>query len=120
MFQIDSTSSIPAFEQLEFCVKAAMASGRLRPHEQLPSIREIADSVNLNPNTVAKTFRGLEVDGFVYTQRGRGIFAGEDTREMGSEFCRSKLSKMYSEIQKLALDAGISINDLAIGEGKGS
>lgn len=112
MFRIDSTSLIPAFLQLEFHIKASMASGRLRPHEQFPSIREISDAVNLNPNTVAKTFRGLEKEGYVYAQRGRGIFAAEDVQERALEFCQEKIARMANELRELASAAGISVEKI--------
>lgn len=111
MFRIDPRSSIPAFSQLEFQVKAAMASGRLRPHDQLPSIREIADAVNLNPNTVAKTFRGLETEGYVYTQRGRGIFVAEDVQQKGTSYCRAEIDRLLQEVRELAEAAKISMDD---------
>ena len=112
MFLIDPTSSIPAFLQLEFQIKAAMASGRLRPHDQLPSIREIANVVDLNPNTVAKTFRGLETEGYVYTQRGRGIFAAEDVQEKGMSYCQAEIERMLREVRDLAEVAAIPFDRL--------
>jgi GntR family transcriptional regulator len=112
MFFVEPNSSIAAYAQLEFQVKSAIASGRLVPHEQLPSIREIAAEVDLNPNTVAKTFRGLETEKFVYTVRGKGIFVAEGAREMSLEYCRTEIRRMSTELHQYARAAGLSIEEL--------
>ena len=69
---VNIRSSVSVYEQIENHVKFAIASGKLKATDQLPSIKELGDRLGINFNTVAKAYRGLEVMGLFYTRRGRG------------------------------------------------
>jgi GntR family transcriptional regulator len=69
---IESGSPLPIYRQLIYLVKLEILSGRLEQGDQLPSIRELAKSLKLNPNTVAKAYYTLEAEGFVESRRGSG------------------------------------------------
>jgi DNA-binding transcriptional regulator YhcF (GntR family) len=71
---IDIHSSIAVYQQIENHIQFAIVSGRLKPDERLPTARELSEKLELNPNTVAKAYRDLEVMGLVYTRRGMGVF----------------------------------------------
>lgn len=80
---VDDDSALPVYEQLREQVKAALGRGELRRGEQLPSVRDVAASLGINPNTVNRAYSELERDGIVATKRGRGTFvtpkrAGEE------------------------------------------
>ena len=77
MITIDQRSFIPIYEQVKTEIKKMVALGALRPHESLPSIRDLAGRLVINPNTVARAYRDLERDGFIYTQKGRGCFVAD-------------------------------------------
>src|SRR5579862_8834376 len=71
---VDDTSPVPVYAQLCEQLLAAVAGGDLRRGEQLPSVRDVAAALRINPNTVNRAFAELERDGVVETRRGRGTF----------------------------------------------
>ena len=85
MYSIDSRSAIPVYEQLKRQIVLHIVSGRLDDGEKLPSIRELAAVLRINPNTVAKTYRQLETDGFVASRKGLGVFISTGARELQSD-----------------------------------
>ena len=74
LFQVSFKSPKPVYLQLVDQVKAAAASGALRPGEPLPSIRPLSEQLRVNRNTVAKAYVQLERDGVIETQAGKGSF----------------------------------------------
>ncbi len=77
LLKIDSRSAVPVYEQLRRGIIMRVVSGRLQPGDKLPSIRELAASLKLNPNTVARAYRQLEDDGVVRARRGLGVFVSD-------------------------------------------
>jgi GntR family transcriptional regulator len=79
VFNVDPASFVPIYEQVKKEIRRLVALGALKPDESLPSIRDLAGDLVVNPNTVARAYRELEQDGLIYTQKGRGSFvAGRD------------------------------------------
>jgi GntR family transcriptional regulator len=68
----------PIYQQIVDEVRRALVVGTIRPDESLPSVRELAAQLRVNPNTVAQAYRELEREGVVYVQRGRGTFVSPD------------------------------------------
>jgi GntR family transcriptional regulator len=91
LFQINFKSGKPIYLQLVDQVKAAAASGALRPGEALPSIRPLAEELRINRNTVAKAYSELENLGVVETQPGRGCFLKENNGAMRKDVRRKLL-----------------------------
>lgn len=77
MISVNSASFIPLYEQVKKEIRRLITLGGLKPHEALPSIRDLAADLVVNPNTVARAYRELEHDGFIYTQKGRGCFVAD-------------------------------------------
>ncbi len=71
---IDPKSAIPIHRQIGDQIRRSVAAGLLEPGDQLPSVRELAARLLVNPNTVAKVYRDLERDGLLETRRGQGTF----------------------------------------------
>jgi GntR family transcriptional regulator len=71
---------VPIYLQLVEQVKHAVETGAMRPGEQLPAIRAVAESLVINPNTVAKAYRELEHDGIVELRQGTGAFVAANGR----------------------------------------
>ena len=71
---IDARDPTPIYAQLERSFRAAIAAGRLRPGDQLPTVRELAVQLKVNANTVARVYAGLERSGVLETRRGVGSF----------------------------------------------
>ena len=76
-FAVNPSSSEPVYAQLVRQVREAVARGALRPGERLPSVRDLALQLVINPNTIAAGYREMEHAGLVYSQRGRGTFVAE-------------------------------------------
>ena len=74
---INSADPTPLHAQLERSIRAAIASGRLKPGDQLPTVRQLAVELRINANTVAKVYSQLERAGAVGTRRGVGTFIAE-------------------------------------------
>lgn len=77
MIQIDYRSRTPIFEQIKNQITESVTSGVLNPHDQIPSIRSLAQDLKLNVNTVKRAFSELEQAGVIYTLTGRGSFIAE-------------------------------------------
>src|SRR5262245_11742453 len=71
---IDSRDSTPIYAQLDRALRAAIASGRLSPGDQLPTVRQLAVELRVNANTVARVYTDLERAGILETRRGVGSF----------------------------------------------
>ena len=71
---VDDVSPVPVYAQLCEQLLAAVARGTLRRGEQLPSVRDVAASLGINPNTVNRAYVELEREGVIETRRGRGTF----------------------------------------------
>jgi GntR family transcriptional regulator len=74
VIQIDQRDSTPIYAQIERALRAAIASGRLKAGEQLPTVRELAVDLRVNANTVARVYSELERQGVLETRRGVGSF----------------------------------------------
>jgi GntR family transcriptional regulator len=74
VFRVDTGSGVPIYRQLVQQVRRDVMLGRLRPGDQLPSVKEVVDSLSVNPNTVVKAFSELEHQGLVVRRQGIGTF----------------------------------------------
>jgi len=72
--RVDPTSFVPIYEQIKKEILRLVMTGRLKVRDPLPSIRDLAAELIVNPNTVARAYRELEQDGLVSAQKGRGSF----------------------------------------------
>ncbi len=77
MFEIDPKSRKTISEQILDNMRELILSGVLEKEEKLPSVREMAKMLTVNPNTVQKAYRTLESQGYIYTQKGRGTFVSD-------------------------------------------
>jgi GntR family transcriptional regulator len=73
-FRLDGRSNVVPYLQLVDQVRKALRTGLLEPGDQLPTVREVAESVSINPNTVLKAYRQLEHEGLVEGRPGQGTF----------------------------------------------
>jgi GntR family transcriptional regulator len=107
MYSIDSRSAVPVYEQLKRQIIIHIVSGVLNDGEKLPSIRELASAILINPNTVAKTYRHLETDGFVTSRKGLGVFVSASGRELQSN--RTEIFKELTD-EYVSKAAGLGLN----------
>src|ERR1700730_3180820 len=73
-FRVDQASGVPVFLQFVQQVRQGIMLGHLRPGDQLPTVREVAAATVVNPNTVVKAYRQLDLEGLVQTRPGSGTF----------------------------------------------
>lgn len=105
---IDLHSSVAVYVQIENHVQFAIASGRLKPGDQLPSVRELSERLQVNPNTVAKAYRDLEVMGLLFTRRGMGVFVQKNIEAKCREECRRRIISRMHEVVSEAKAAGMT------------
>lgn len=77
---IDYKSRVPIYDQITAGFIRLKALGILKPHDKLPSVRSMATSLGINPNTVQKAYAILEADGVIYSVSGKGSFISDDVR----------------------------------------
>ncbi len=101
-FQVDPRSSIPIYQQVIDGVKQSVAKAIVSPGDKLPSVRECASSMMLNPNTVAKAYQELERLGIIEVVRGRGTYVAQPTTPINRE---KRLSELRHSIKRLLIEA---------------
>ena len=77
MIGLNYRDSRPIYEQIKDNYKRLILSGGIAAGDKLPSVRELASQLAINPNTIQRAYRELESEGFIYTVPGKGSFAGE-------------------------------------------
>ncbi len=97
MIRVDATSFVPIYEQIKKEIVRLVATGRLKVHDPLPSIRDLAADIIVNPNTVARAYRELEQDGVVSTQKGRGSFVAGRARPDAASDLKVYLGRVMDE-----------------------
>jgi GntR family transcriptional regulator len=78
--QVDPSDATPIYAQLDRAIRVAIATGKMRAGEQLPTVRQLAVDLRVNANTVARVYLALERDGIVATKRGVGTFINDTPR----------------------------------------
>lgn len=111
-FSINLDSAVPVYQQIENQVQFAIVSGRLKPEDNLPSVREMATTLTTNPNTVTKAYRDLELRGLVHTRRGVGVLVTKDAAaRCGASTRASALAHLREAVGECAA-CGISTADI--------
>ncbi|NLX87984.1 MAG: GntR family transcriptional regulator [Syntrophomonadaceae bacterium] len=98
---IDPRLSTPVYQQLVDEIKEAIALGIMAPGERMPTVRDMATELALNPNTVAKAYQKLEQEGIIITMRSRGTFVAERS-SADSSLAKKKLNE---QIEKVLIEA---------------
>jgi GntR family transcriptional regulator len=95
------SSGVPIYLQLMEQVKHAIETGALRPGEQLPGIRPLAEELVINPNTVAKVYRELEHEGVIELRHGAGAFVSPNARAKATDNLRAGQTIVAAAVEKL-------------------
>lgn len=111
VFCLDHSSGVPVYRQLVDQVQGAIASGRLKTGDQLPTIRKVAVELAINPNTVSRSYRELEQSGAVDTQHGSGCFVAELAGQSDSSAER-RLAQLALEAAARAGTNGFTVEQL--------
>ncbi len=122
MFErVDPRSPIPLYAQIADRLKVAIAAGALQPATALPSVRQLAAQLRVNPATVVQAYRELEAEGFVETRPGAGTFVREVAPERRACERARQASALVLQMLADAGRLGVSVQELqaAIAEGIG-
>ena len=104
---INPDDPVPIGEQITYRVLYGIARGVYRPGDKLPTVREIAKRLKVNPNTVSRAYRDLERDGVLVSRRGTGVFVHEDALDSAVERRQSLVLERFERAVGEALDAGL-------------
>jgi GntR family transcriptional regulator len=111
-FALDLHSGVPVYRQLIDQVRAGVATGSLAAGDQLPTVRQLAVDLAINPNTVMRAYRELELTGLLETHQGTGTFIGSKKIEKKSAERDRQLNQMAGEFAARAGAAGFTVEDL--------
>ena len=101
MINVDLRSRVPFYEQLVSNIKEEILIGNLKPDDKIPSVRELAVELTINPNTIQKAYRILEQEGYIYTVRGKGNFV----MKLENSVINEEKNKIFTELNNLLEDA---------------
>ena len=122
LITIDASDPRPIYVQIMDEIKRAMVLGTVRPDDPLPSVRQLAGELRVNPNTVQQAYRELERDDLVYVRRGQGTFVAEEAAVQSDRERRDLATMVAERALREAYRNGLSASDLvaAIREAEGS
>jgi GntR family transcriptional regulator len=111
-FRLDMRSGVPLYRQLIDQVQAAIATQLLVPGDQLPTVRQVAVDLEINPNTVMRAYREMEIRGVLDTQQGTGTFVAEKAAERDDRDRSRGLEQLVEEFTARAGAGGFNIEEL--------
>ena len=109
---LDIKSGVPFYRQIIDQVKSAIATGQLEPGDRLPTVRQLAVDLSINPNTVSRAYTELELTGLVETQMGSGTFVGQHKVEHDEVERRRILDQICQELLARASSHGFTLDDI--------
>ncbi len=109
---VDLKSRKPIYEQLIESVKSSVVKGFMKPDEPLPSVRQLAGELAINPNTIQKAYAELERQGIVYSVPGKGSFVSSDVGYVKAAHKNEILSQLRA-LAKQAKDSGVSTEEIS-------
>lgn len=106
MIKIDNNSSKAIYEQIYDEMTRLILSKALKPDEKMPSVRELAAMIKINPNTIQKAYKSLEEDNYIYTVKGKGNFVknADELRSVQIKTMEEKLSSTIKSLKELGLE----------------
>lgn len=116
MVQLNYRDAKPIYEQIKDGLRKLVVSGALSAGDKLPSVRELASQLAINPNTIQRAYRELENEGYIYTLVGKGTFVAENgnidntrEKELLQDFDELVTELLYLEVPKEKLKERIDI-----------
>ncbi len=110
MLSLNYRDSRPIYEQVKDELRKLVITGAIAPDDRLPSVRNLASSLAINPNTIQRAYEALENEGYVYTIAGRGTFAAPQ-EDVGAER-RGKLLVVFDETARELRFLGMTAAEL--------
>src|SRR5580704_12914063 len=111
-FRLDLHSGVPVYRQIIDQILGGIAAGRLAVGDQIPTVRQVAVDLAINPNTVVRAYRELEIRGVLETQQGTGTFIAHREVQPDEVERRRRLAQLVSEFVARAGSAGFTVDEL--------
>jgi GntR family transcriptional regulator len=111
-FHLDLQSGMPVYRQIADQVRGAIAAGALSSGDQLPTVRQLAVDLEVNPNTVVRAYRELEYNGLLETHQGTGTFISDQKMPRSGDERQRQLAQIVSDVIARAGAAGFTVQDL--------
>ncbi len=111
-FRLDLHSGVPVYRQIIDQVTGGIAAGALAGGDQLPTVRQLAVDLSINPNTVIRAYRELEIRGVLDTQQGTGTFIGTQKVQRDDADRQRRLTQLVGEFVARAGSAGFTLEEL--------
>jgi len=111
-FSIDHKSGVPFYRQIIEQIKFGIANGELGSGDRLPTVRQLAVDLSINPNTVVRAYRELEIERILETQQGSGTFVGTERPEIDRLEKQRMLDQIVTDLTARAASYGLSLDDV--------
>lgn len=96
MIELDYSDSRPLYEQIKDKIKFLIIRSVIKPEDKLPSVRDLAQKLTINPNTIQKAYKDLETEGYIYSVLGKGRFVA--SWESANSTKKQELMTQFNEI----------------------
>jgi GntR family transcriptional regulator len=113
LVRLDARSGVPAYRQIIDQVLGAISAGVLKTGDQLPTVRQLAVDLAINPNTVVRAYRELEIREVLSTQQGTGTFVTDHKPKANEVERRRRVAQLAGELLAKAGAEGISLGEIA-------
>jgi GntR family transcriptional regulator len=114
MIRLDTASFVPIYEQIKSGIRGRIAGDVLKPGAALPSIRDLAADLLVNPNTVARAYRELEQEGVITTRQGKGCYVSDRSESVVREEKRAALDRIIARAVDEAAKFGYSADEFRL------
>jgi len=112
VLKVDESAPIPIYAQIVQGIRREILQGVYGPDHRLPSIRDLATELKVNPNTIAKAYQEMETKGVIYFKRGQGAFVAPRTEEERMKEATTEIMKLFKEILTIAASMSLSNQQL--------
>ncbi len=112
LFRLDPNTGVPIYRQLIDQAQAAISAGTLTAGMQLPTVRQVAVDLAINPNTVVRAYREMEIRGLLDTQQGTGTFIADRKIELSDDEREHMLGQLAAEFVSRAGAAGFMLHEI--------
>lgn len=109
---LDSHSGTPIYLQIKEQMRLAVATGAILPGEQLPTVRELAAQLRINPNTMARVYRELQAEGLLVSRQGSGTFVADDARALVDRQSPDLVRQKMRGVIALGMSLGLPLERL--------
>jgi GntR family transcriptional regulator len=114
-FAIDTKSGVPLYRQVIEQVKAGISRGLLSAGDQLPTVRQLSVDLSINPNTVIRAYRELEIEGVLETHQGSGTFVSSEKPDIDRLEKQRMLDQIITNMLARASNYGLNLQDVIEG-----